>query len=135
MSQVVASSGVDATLLLTRDSQSYIQYGYQGVTDKLVAARKVSGGSYSEIANVAYNATNHKWIRIREASGTIYFDTSTDGITWSNFTSLTNPFSLGNLSVKINGGTFLAAPGTIIFDELNVSPASATKQLATLGVG
>lgn len=33
--------------------------------------------------SIAYNATTHAWVRIREASGTLYWETSPDGITWT----------------------------------------------------
>ena len=43
----------------------------QGVTDTTVGA-------------ITYSATTHAWQRIRESGGTLFWDTSPDGITWTN---------------------------------------------------
>ncbi len=32
---------------------------------------------------ITWNATTHRWLRIREASGSVYWETSTDGTTWT----------------------------------------------------
>lgn len=40
------------------------------------------------IGAITYDASIHKFIRIRELSGTIYFETSTDGITYTSFASM-----------------------------------------------
>lgn len=120
-----ASGGDEAKLQLYRDATSYLDFGYDGTTDKIVAAKGVTGIGYTNMANTAYNSTNHKWLRIREASGTIYWDTSTDGITWSNFHSLATPFSVSNLTVKIITQDFVFVSGGATFDNFNTVPAKA----------
>ena len=37
----------------------------------------------SAVQSEAYNATNHRYMRIREAAGTIYWETSADGAAWT----------------------------------------------------
>lgn len=44
---------------------------------------------------ITYNATSHAWCRIRHAVNTIYWDTSPDGITWTNQRSKTAPAWIG----------------------------------------
>lgn len=41
--------------------------------------------------DITYNATTHKWLRIRETGGNTYMDTSPDGTTWTNRRTLTTP--------------------------------------------
>ena len=91
-----------------------------------LTAEKQVASSFTTVATVAYNATNHRWWRIREASGTIYFDTSADGITWNNFTSTTVTFALIDLVASLFIGTDSANGGTdtAVFDNFNVLPPS-----------
>src|SRR6478672_579168 len=65
--------------------------------------------SNSTVATAAYNSTNHAWLRIREASGTTYFETSTDGVSYSAFGSLANPFTFTTgANIEIGAGTYSA---------------------------
>jgi hypothetical protein len=41
--------------------------------------------------DITYNATTHKWLRVQETGGTILFDTSPDGTTWTNRRTLATP--------------------------------------------
>jgi hypothetical protein len=100
--------------------------------DTLTAEKQVAG-SYTTIASTAYNGTNHRWLRIREASGTVYFDTSADGLTWNNFTSTPNPFTLTALVASLFIGTDSANAGTdtAIFDNFNVISSPVQKQVSS----
>lgn len=40
---------------------------------------------------IPYNATTHRWLRLRESAGTVYWDTSPDGTTWTNRRSAATP--------------------------------------------
>lgn len=52
-----------------------------------------SNTNYSDGAatSLTYSATTHAWLRIRETGGTLYWDTSTDGSTWTNRRTLATP--------------------------------------------
>lgn len=54
-----------------------------GVTGGNLYVQKTSSGSYTTLHSVTYNATSHAWVRIREGSGTIYFETSPDSQAWT----------------------------------------------------
>lgn len=58
-------------------------------------------GVWTSIANANFNATNHKYLRIREASGIIYYDVSNDGLTWNSFGSVSTPFAITSLMVGV----------------------------------
>jgi hypothetical protein len=81
-------------------------------------------GNWVTVASIPYNATNHRWWRIREASGTIYYEYSANGITWSQLASAANPFTLTALFVMLFIGTNAAnaSTDTAIFDNLNTFP-------------
>lgn len=82
----------------------------------------VSDVSNSVGSPLAYDADVHKYLRIREASGTLYFDYSTDGITWTNHTTLANPFAVTALTAEISVGTWQEEASTTEaqFGDLNI---------------
>jgi hypothetical protein len=41
--------------------------------------------------SIAYSGTTHKFLRLRETGGTVYWDTSPDGSTWTNRRTLATP--------------------------------------------
>lgn len=101
-----------------------------------ITAFKKDATVQTNLASTTYNSAVHKWFRIRESGGTIFWDYSTDGITWTNFTSSTVSFALTSLLVEPSAGTYAVETGatTAIFDNLSTVPSS-TKTLSALGVG
>lgn len=86
--------------------------------------QKIVAGTQTNITNVAYSAVTHLWWRIREASGTTFWETSSDGLSWTAQTSQANPITITALSVLIAGTAFSAAvsPGTFKWNNFNVPP-------------
>lgn len=72
-----------------------------------------------------YNASTHAWVRIREAAGTLYWDTSADGLTWTQRRSLATPAwiaDVANLSVKVEAHRDAGVVDYAEVDNLNVAP-------------
>jgi len=74
--------------------------------------------------SVVFNASTHRWWRLRYAAGSIYWDTSTNGFSWTNRRSKT----LGAIAITdmrvvfaVDGG---APVGDSLFDNLNLNPAA-----------
>lgn len=89
----------------------------------------------------AYNATTHGWLRIREASGSIFFDVAPSTASnppisgdWTNVWTETNPFAVTALRVNLAAGTFQseASPGAAIFDGLNGATTQTNGSLPTI---
>jgi hypothetical protein len=79
--------------------------------------------------SVSYNAASMAYWRFREASGTLYIDTSPDGFTWTNratrtYTSGVDP---ADASLTLNNGWFT---GTVYYDNVNWHP-TATQTFAS----
>ncbi len=72
----------------------------------------------------AYNATNMRWWRIREAGGNVYFETSANASTWTVRRTIAKPFDLSSVKVSLSAGTYqtTSSPGTAQFDNLNTPP-------------
>ena len=73
-----------------------------------------------------YNSTTHAYLRIREYSGTTYWDYSADGITWTNGYSVSNPFTMTELPFYILVQAWDTPSPletcTVIVDDFNVLP-------------
>jgi len=104
----LASAGTQAanTLALMKvqvDANNSAQILVQNGT---LAAQHQVAGSYSALLGpVTYNAAVHKWLRMREASGTFYFEWSTDGVTWSTLYSEANQWAVTSLQASLQEGS------------------------------
>lgn len=100
-------------------------------------AKRVAGVN-TNLVNATYSSTTHAWLRIRESGGTCYWDSSTDGVNWTNRASNANPFAVTALTVEIQAGTWggEVSTTTAIWDNFNTTGATATSsKLTLLGVG
>ncbi len=110
-------------VLITMSSASNYQLYFDISNNTLYAYKQISGTSTS-LHSASYNSTTHKYFKIRESSGTIYFDTSSDGTTWTNFTSVANPFDITHVVIGHMLGTWNAESSTTsaTFDNFNIAP-------------
>lgn len=108
------------------------------VTDGIIQARTVIAGTAANHAGVTYSATTHAWVRIREASGTMYWDFSANGTSWTNLYSVANPFAITAVEMQLSADNYATETLTTsaIWSNLNLPPAvvSATAGSATVGV-
>jgi hypothetical protein len=92
-------------------------------------------GTDTDAGNITYSASAHKWWRMREHAGKLYWDTSPDGTTWTNRASHADPsFDLSQLLGDLNAattGTNPSDPGTASFDNLDVGAAATPGYCAT----
>ncbi|HEX2910395.1 MAG TPA: hypothetical protein VH186_06270 [Chloroflexia bacterium] len=92
--------------------------------------KRVAGGSNTQVgSNVTYNSSTHNWFRIREASGTLYADYSTDGASWTNLWSIVNWTANTIVRAFLQSGNWQAeASGSFAyFDNFNL-PTTNTIQ-------
>lgn len=86
------------------------------------------------VGSFTYNATTHKWWRIRDVSGRFYWDTSEDGLTWTNRYNVIPYSSMPKTAVNVNLEASVykseTNPGTAIFDNFNLP----TQQVTTTGI-
>lgn len=102
------------------------QFGYNG--GNLQGAIQYPQATTTQIGEVTYDPVNHAFIRIREASGTVYFDTAPDGVTWTNqWSTSTEPISGNALSVSVFAGDYGTDPtGTSYVSNINTAGATIT---------
>ena len=104
----LASAGTQATNTLAlmkvqADASNSVQILVQNGT--LAAQHQVAGSFSALLGSVTYSATAHKWLRIREAGGTLFYEFSADGINWSTLYSEANPITLTALTASLQEGS------------------------------
>ena len=93
--------------------------------------RATGAASSTHLAEVYYDRTVHRWMRIREQLGTVYFEYSSDGCEWVLFVSIPDPWDLTSVKIELAAGTFNPGPhpGVAIFDNLNYYDTSLARRV------
>jgi hypothetical protein len=102
-----------------------------GATDEIVAYKSPDQSTYTEIYRATYDSSVHKWFRIREASGTVYWDTSADGANWTNRASDATGYDLTALNVFFGVENPGSGSTTVIFDNFNHLTSSTAADVVT----
>jgi mannan endo-1,4-beta-mannosidase len=94
------------------------QFGFYG-GNFVVTYNGGSGSTFSTLFSETWNATNHRWWRMREAGGTAFWETS-NGTTWTTKHSLAVS-GLTDVQISVSAGFWGTepSPGTAIFDNFN----------------
>ena len=95
--------------------------GFSFISGTLLC-RWVHSGTTSDVT-LTYDAYQHRWLRIRESGGTIFWDTSPDGATWTNRRSTAAPFAVTSVTAQLLGSV-AANGGTGALGSVNFVPAS-----------
>ncbi|WP_030173264.1 LamG-like jellyroll fold domain-containing protein [Streptomyces sp. NRRL S-813] len=85
-----SSSASVSMYVLSQTSGTRFRWRYTPINNELRAMSEV-GSSDASPTVLTYNPIAHAWLRIREASGTVYFETSGDGFGWTVQRSLPTP--------------------------------------------
>jgi hypothetical protein len=107
-----------SSLRVGPDEQNWLEMRVQGGQLKAV---KAVGGVSSSVWFIDYLPTMHSQMRIREADGTVYFDTS-DGETWTSVADIPVPFDIDAVEVRLTVvvvGLPLTTGRTVRFDHYN----------------
>jgi hypothetical protein len=94
-------------------------------------------GQYTLPGVQPYEPDRHRWLRIRERSGTTFWETSADGSEWTVAASRANPFVLTVVTFELGAGTYgtVIAPGTAVFDNFNVPATSLSRRVEQRRLG
>lgn len=102
-----------------------------------LVARKHVGGVFTVLYSTTYDSNVHKYFRIREESGVVYWDTSVDGINWTNRASedVSDLFDITNLYLQIMVGTWQAESSitTMAVDNVNILPVASNRNAKITG--
>jgi hypothetical protein len=114
--------------------RAYLSEGNElsiGLVDGLFRCEQQAGSAYTVFLAVPYDAEAHRWLRIRELNGTVYWDVSPDAFVWNTLYSNPAPFAVTSISPGIFCGTYQPAhaPTIAIFDNLNVMETSRSRRI------
>ncbi|MER8030748.1 hypothetical protein ABTZ78_17515 [Streptomyces bauhiniae] len=96
---IPAPVGAGTTQTIMRvylDASNLAQLWVDGGTLK---ATVINAGTTTTTAIGTYDAWTHAWWRMRESGGQVYFDTATDGVTWTNWATIAHTWSAAVPSV------------------------------------
>jgi hypothetical protein len=107
-----------------------VQFVVEGT---FLRALRFVAGTQTQVLQGTYSATSHAWLRLRHSAGTVFWDTSPDGTTWTNFTSWAVTFAVTNLQASIGTGYYGTepSPGTALVDNVNTAPGPARSGTGT----
>lgn len=116
-----SNSSMSTRMRLVIDASNELSIGKTGTNLRMTY--EVAGVTTAQI--LAFNTVSHLFWRIREAGGTIYWETSADGVNWIARHSLANPFNPGQtaaMSVYLEAGSsgISSNQGEARFDNFNV---------------
>ncbi|HEX2224561.1 MAG TPA: vanadium-dependent haloperoxidase [Thermoanaerobaculia bacterium] len=106
---------------------AYLEVGGGG---RLLCGFMVSG-VYTTVAEQPYDPQAHRWLRLREQFGALYWETAPDALTWTAVASRPDPFNLTDVALQI-GAVFydtLPSPGVVLFDNVNVVETSQSRRV------
>lgn len=103
-------------------------------TNGTINCMKVNAGAYQNLASFGYDPAVHKWFRIREDAGIVYWGVSPTGYDqWTEYQSPVGAAITALLwSTSIgNWGDAATQQYTAIFDNYNILPAAPTTTTTT----
>jgi hypothetical protein len=95
--------GIVKVLRVRTPDAQVIAYRSNGTTSALEVV-VASGDSQELLASTPHDAEAHRWVRLREDDGWLYFETSADGVMFAAFHVALTPFDLSDTTVGIAAG-------------------------------
>jgi hypothetical protein len=97
----------------------------------LICHQQISGVNKT-LASLPYEPRQHRWWRLRERLGTLYWEVSSEGRQWMTVFSQATPLNLAAVNIGIGAGTYMSVPvppGLAIFDSFNVPTTSLSRRV------
>ncbi|HEX6750700.1 MAG TPA: vanadium-dependent haloperoxidase [Longimicrobium sp.] len=128
---VVGTYGAAAYLQARIDDNNRVQLQ---VTGGYLNCDSWAAGTLTKLARVQYDPVAHRWLRLREQGGTVYWETSPDGAAWTvQAMQRPNPITLTAVYALFGAGTFagyaIASPGVAVFDNFNVLDSGRARRV------
>jgi hypothetical protein len=134
-----SSEALAEVLVLSGVGGTDAGFSLNAVTGLLKLLSRTGYADPSEVS-LTYSPVDHAWVRLRESAGSLYWDTSTDGVTWTTRRTSASPAWVAagtELELVLAGHRDSGVDDYSEFDNLNITrpgqcgPASrATGRLA-----
>ena len=103
-----------------------------GVGGGMLSGTYSVSGTTTTAVSVPYDAARHRWLRLREQGGTLFWETSPQGTEWEVLMSRTPPpVAVTTVHLFFGAGTSgpVAAPGVAVFDNFNVQNTDLSRRV------
>jgi membrane-associated phospholipid phosphatase len=122
------ATGAETTFSAEVDEHNAISFSIEAGA---LRCYQVTSGTSSLLKHVRYDPVKHRWLRLREESGKIYWEVSPDGTTWGVLAGQPDPGDLKTVTIKLQGGlsASVSSPGIAVFDNLNVAETVRSRQV------
>lgn len=111
---------IETQIQVKTDTNNIMSFVISGTN---LTMRERAAGANNDLA-LPYNASTQRWLRLRESAGTLFWDTSPDGTTWTNgrakSRAMTTPTSVNIVLTAGYYGTETTV-GTALYDNLNTT--------------
>ena len=118
--------GTETNFYLSLDGNNWYRFAVE--SGSLYFYQNV-GGSKTYLV-IPYDATRHKWLRLRHDPATdfILWETSPDNVSWTVQRTEARRLPITSLNIELMAGTYQAvvAPGAAIFDNFVLQSLTAT---------
>lgn len=118
----VLATGGQRTALEVRDSAG--RGAALAVAADVLTAETLDGDSVSVRVATVYDPTRHRYWRLRESGGALFWETSADRTTWATLTSGSVGMDVSDAYAVLLARGQLAEASGAVFDDLNVPGAS-----------
>lgn len=118
------------TYLLARNGPAS-RYAKLTLKNGTLLSELAKDGVATTVNLASYDPALHRWLRLREASGTLYYETSPDGDTWTTLFGHADPFDLSSVYLQLGAASYQTTmtPGMAIFDNFNVQGTSLSRRV------
>ncbi|HEX6040345.1 vanadium-dependent haloperoxidase [Longimicrobium sp.] len=123
-----APVGSNLYLIASQDSTNAVFFF---VGQGLVSAVTLIAGTQAIRESIPHDPQAHRWLRMRERAGTLYWELSADGTAWTVLFSMAAPIPLTALYFSLGANTQKAAanPGLVVFDNFNVQNTTLSRRV------
>ena len=124
--RAASSAGFD--LEIEKDSTHRIIFS---VENGRLEAQQDLAGTLTVLTTQGYDPRRHRWMRVRERVGVIYWETSPDGARWETIHSAAAPFAVDAVQVELDAGCYADTPypGVCIIDNINTPATSGRRRV------
>lgn len=103
------------------NSAGFVINGGRAAIDNATITMRSRVAASNSDTTFTYDPAVHVWFRVREAAGTLYWETSADSDAWTVHRTLATPIDLTNIFVQIQGGYWDAEATTYAtIDDFNL---------------
>ncbi|NLG63558.1 MAG: fibronectin type III domain-containing protein [Candidatus Cloacimonetes bacterium] len=137
ISQYATGSATLGTFMAVTDANELSYVIFNAFNGQLTAWYRWAGAAPVQLSgSLPLDPVNHRFLRLREASGTVYYETSADGFSWTTRWTVQHAFpdihSLHGMLGLQSWGTSASNPTAAHFEGVNTVAPAAPRSLAAV---